>query len=228
MRSSDTTTRADKANKSVNTVRKTESSRERISAAAQELFLKDGVDGISMRKVAEKVGVTAPAIYRHFKDKEELLAEIINVGLEILQSYLAPAFRADDPYERLQRLIDYYLDFAIEQPRYFDFAFLVPSHGLKLTEELARHNRSTFMFAVQQVHLCMEQGTFKKTDPLETAIMLWAEAHGLVTLFRLERLGEGYQHFRTIYKRSIDRLLDGLKARPNRPDDEDHASSSDR
>ena len=89
-------------------------------------------------------------------------------------------------------------------------AFLVPSHGLRMEDELARHNRSTFMFAVQQVHLCMEQGIFKKTDPLETAIMIWAEAHGMVTLFRMERFGENPEQFRAIFKRTIQRLLDGL------------------
>jgi AcrR family transcriptional regulator len=189
-----------------------QSLRERISTAAQELFLRDGVEGVSMRKVAANVGITAPAIYRHFKNKDELLNEIINVGLETLQRYLEPAFKADTPFERLQLLIDYYLDFAIEQPRYFDFAFLVPSHDIRFTEELSRHNRATFMFAVQQVHLCMEEGIFKRSDPLETAIMLWAEAHGLVTLFRMERFGEDGNQFLTIFKRSIDRLLDSLKS----------------
>jgi AcrR family transcriptional regulator len=195
----------------VNTVRGGKNLRDRISAAAQELFIAEGVSGISMRKIANRVGVTAPAIYRHFKDKDELLHEIIGVGLGILQSYLEPAFKEEKPLDRLRKMIEYYLDFALEQPQYFDFAFLVPSHGIRLTEELARHNRSTFMYAIQQVHLCMEQGVFVKGDPLETAIMIWAEAHGLVTLFRLERFGQNADDFRGVFRRTIDRLLDGLK-----------------
>jgi len=197
--------------KSVNTVRGTENLRDRMIAAAQELFLEDGVEGVSMRKVADKVGVTAPAIYRHFKDKDELLGELINVGLQILQRYLEPALRAEGPLQRLEHLIDRYFDFVLEQPRYFDLAFLVPSHGMRMADELGRHNRSTFMFAVQQVHLCMEQGIFEKSDPLETAIMVWAEALGLVTLFRMERFGENPEQFRAIFKRTIQRLLNGLK-----------------
>jgi AcrR family transcriptional regulator len=196
--------------RSVNTVHGPDKLRTQMVSAAQELFLLDGVSGVSMRKVAHKVGVTAPAIYRHFKDKDELLGELINVGLQILQDYLEPALSADGPLERLRQLIDRYFDFALEQPKYFDLAFLVPSHGMRMADELARHNRSTFMFAVQQVHLCMEQGVFKKTDPLETAIMIWAEAHGMVTLFRMERFGENPEQFRAIFKRTIQRLLDGL------------------
>jgi len=206
-----TATADPKGSKSVNTVRGPGNLRDRMIVAAQELFLEDGVEGVSMRKVADKVGVTAPAIYRHFKDKDELLGELINVGLQILQRYLEPALRSDGPLQRLEQLIDRYFDFALEQPRYFDLAFLVPSHGMRMADELGRHNRSTFMFAVQQVHLCMEQGVFKKSDPLETAIMVWAEAHGLVTLFRMERFGENPEQFRAIFKRTIQRLFDGLK-----------------
>jgi AcrR family transcriptional regulator len=204
-----------KSGKAVNTVRGSENLRDRIIVAAQELFMDSGVEGVSMRKVADKVGVTAPAIYRHFEDKDELLGELINVGLQILQTYLEPALTAETPLERLRQLIDRYFDFALEQPRYFDLAFLVPSHGMKIEAELSRHNRSTFMFAVQQVHLCMEQGVFRKDDPLETAIMVWAEAHGLVTLFRMERFGENADQFRAIFKRTIQRLLDGLKPDEN-------------
>ena len=194
----------------MNSVRTPQTPRERVLRAAQELFLAHGPDGVSMRKVAARAGMTAPAIYRYYKDKDELLAEIINAGLEILQRYLEPAFRAPTPYERLQLLIEYYLDFALEQPRYFEFAFLTPSHGMRLVDELARYNRSTFMFAVQQVHLCMEQGVFVKDDPLETSIMLWAEAHGLVTLFRMERFGADAVEFRAVFKRAIERVLRGL------------------
>ena len=57
----------------------------------------------------------------------------------------------------------------------------------------------------------MEEGVFRKSDPLETAIMIWAEAHGLVTLFRMERVGESPEQFRAIFRRTIRRLLDGLR-----------------
>jgi len=165
-----------------------------------------------MRKIAEMVGVTAPAIYRHFRDKDELLNEIIVAGLESLEGYLQPAFDAGTPYERLNRLIDNYLDFALEQPKYFDFAFLVPSRNVRrFAEEIARHDWKTFRFALEQVALCMEQGTFRKDDAMETAIVIWAEVHGLVTLFKMERFGADVGQFRQIYRRSVDRMLAGLK-----------------
>jgi AcrR family transcriptional regulator len=187
--------------------------RTRISAAAQELYLRDGIGGFSMRKVAEMVGVSAPAIYRHFKNKEELLNEIVIEGLKILEDYLRPALEAESPYERLVAMTDNYLSFALEQPRYFDFAFLVPNPSLNhVAEEIARPDWDTFRLAVEQVAACAEAGVFPGDDPLETAVTIWAEVHGLITLFRTGRFGQDAEVFRGIYRQSVDRMLRGLRA----------------
>jgi AcrR family transcriptional regulator len=183
----------------------------RICSAAREIFLREGPQGLSMRRIAEKVGVTPPAIYRHFKNKDELLDEVVGSGLGILESYLRPALENGDPYRSLKGLIDAYLDFALEQPKYFDLAFLLPSPAGRLSAEIRRHNRATFRFAVEQVGRCMEARIFSKADPLETSVMLWATAHGLVTFHRMQRLGLDERQFRRLYRKTIDRILAGLK-----------------
>ena len=186
--------------------------RTRITLAVQELFLRDGIDGVTMRRVADRVGVTAPAIYRHFKDKHELLNEIIIAGLKILDDYLKPALAADGPSARLRALIDRYVDFAIEQPKYFDFAFMVPSRKMEgISEEIEKHNWTTFGMAVEQVAMCVESGDFRRSDPIETAIMIWATVHGLVTLHRMERFGQEPELFRATYRRTVDRLFECLR-----------------
>ena len=187
--------------------------RDKISAAAQELYLKNGVEGVSMRKVADLVGVSAPAIYRHFQNKDALLNEIVIEGLKILEGYLRPALEAPTPYERLMRLIDRYLDFTLEQPRYFDFAFLIPSRNIgHFADEITKGDWITFQLAVEQVAACMKENLFKQGDPLETAITIWAEVHGLVTLFRTGRFGLDEDVFRGVYRQSVDRMLAGLKS----------------
>ncbi|MCI0408921.1 MAG: TetR/AcrR family transcriptional regulator, partial [Acidobacteria bacterium] len=183
----------------------------RISFTAQELFLTEGVEGVSMRRIAERVGVTATAIYRHFPNKEAILEEIIGAGLTILSSYLAPALKANDPYERLKGLIDAYLRFAIEQPRYFDLAFLVPGPNTHLSQELERHTHATFKLAVEQVGLCMQAGVFRKGDPIETAVYLWSTAHGLVMLHRMNRFGSNAEDFTRLYRSTIERAIEGLR-----------------
>ena len=189
--------------------------RTKISAAAQELYLRDGIEGFSMRKVAEMVGVSAPAIYRHFKNRDELLNEIVVEGLNILGEYLRPALDADTPYERLVRMSDRYLSFALEQPKYFDFAFLIPSPGLgQVAEGLERPDWETFRLALEQVAACVEAGIFPPGDPLETAITIWAEVHGLIALYRTGRFGTDPEAFRAVYARSVERTLRALRYLP--------------
>jgi AcrR family transcriptional regulator len=185
----------------------------RISLTAQELFLSEGVEGVSMRKIADRVGVTATAIYRHFRDKDEILEELIDAGLAILSEYLGPALKAEDPYRRLRGLIDAYLRFAMEQPKYFDLAFLVPGPTIQFSQDLEHHSRATFKLAVEQVALCMETGIFRKGDPIETAIYLWSTAHGLVMLHRMNRLGDDVQHSSRLCRSTIERAIQGLRER---------------
>lgn len=183
----------------------------RISLTAQELFLTEGVEGVSMRRIAERVGVSATAIYRHFPNKEAILEEIIGSGLTILSKYLAPALQASDPFLRLKGLIDAYLRFAIEQPRFFDLAFLVPGPTTHLSQELERNNHATFKLAVEQVALCMQAGKFRAGDPIETAVYLWSTAHGLVMLHRMNRFGSTAEDFSRLYRATIDRAIEGLR-----------------
>ena len=185
--------------------------RARIAQAAQDLFAREGIEGISMRKLADRAGVTATAIYRHFRDKDQILDELISVGLAVLSDYLAPALRAKDPERRLRELIDAYLRFALEQPKYFDLAFLVPSPSSRMSEELERHNRATFKLAIEQVAACMETGILRPGDPIETAVFLWSTAHGLVTLFRMNRFDPDKQKFIALYRSTIERALQGLR-----------------
>lgn len=188
-----------------------ESLRNKISSAAQKLYLREGVEGVSMRKVAEMVGVSAPAIYRHFRNKDELLNEIVIEGLRIFEEYLRPGLDAGSPYDRLLRMTDNYLNFAIEEPRYFDFAFLVPPPSVdSIPAEIEKRNWSTFKLAIEQVGACVEQGILVKDDPLEMAITIWAEVHGLVTLYRTGRFGDDSEQFRAIYRSSVRRMLRGM------------------
>ncbi len=188
--------------------------RSKISAAAQELYLKDGIEGLSMRKVAERVGISAPAIYRHFRNKDELLNEIVVEGLKILESYLQPALETGTPYERLVRMSDSYLNFAIEQPKYFDFAFLVPSPLIRgVADEISRPDWGTFRLCVEQVAACMDEGVFARDDALETAVTIWGEVHGLVTLYRTGRFGQDPEAFRAVYRQCLDRVMRGLRPR---------------
>ena len=178
-----------------------------------QVIVEDGLEKASLVKIAERLAVSPSLLIHHFKNKDELLNEIVIEGLKIFEGYLRPAFEAGTPYERLVQMTDNYLRFALEQPKYFDFAFLVPNPTLNpMADEIARPDWDTFRLAIEQVAACTEAGIFPAEDPLETAVTIWAELHGLITLYRTGRFGQDPELFREVYRQSVDRMLRGLKA----------------
>ena len=185
---------------------------EGIVDAALEVFLQDGAAGVSMRKVADAAGITAPAIYRHFQSREALLGEIAEIGLRELERYLRPALKSGTPYERVRQLADRYLEFALEQPMYLEVAFLNAGTKIEwLSKELAHPMWDVFRAAIAQIEMGMERGELRRDDPISTAILIWATAHGLVTLYRIDRTAAYPKQFREIYRGSMDRLFQGLR-----------------
>ena len=87
-----------------------------IVAAARELLEQDGAAGLSMRGVAERVGIRAPSIYKHLPDKEALEDAIISDGFAELAEAFAPALAARDP---LSALAAAYRRFAAAHPHLY-------------------------------------------------------------------------------------------------------------
>src|ERR1051326_3529115 len=88
----------------------------RIFAAARELFDKDGAEGISMRRIAEKVGITPMAIYKHYPDKDALLNALMLDGFAAWEARVGK-LSAAEPLAWLDQMSEAYLDFALEEPR---------------------------------------------------------------------------------------------------------------
>jgi AcrR family transcriptional regulator len=189
--------------------------RSRILSVASELYAKEGLSGLSMRKVAEKVGLTATAIYRHFEDKEALLQALGAEGFRLFGSYLWEALGEGTPEARLVRTGERYLRFALEQSRYYEVIFISPASELGL-ERLPQQNRerlgSSFQFLVDRVKECMAAGVLAPAEPLDVAVSIWAHVHGLVSLRLMGHLGKVEEsQFEALFHRSVARLLAGLR-----------------
>jgi AcrR family transcriptional regulator len=86
-----------------------------------------GLLGFSMRGVAERVGVTATALYRHFADKDALLASLLEDGFRTFSSYLMRSLAGRTPLERFRRCGQQYFDFALEHLRDYALMFMTPT-----------------------------------------------------------------------------------------------------
>jgi AcrR family transcriptional regulator len=108
-----------------------------ILDAARALFVQEGVAGLSMRRLAEKIGYTPRAIYLYFTDKDDLLSELIEEEVGHLADCLESAFaKHRAPQRRLEAVALAYVAFGLAHPQAYEAIFMVRSHPM--TRESAR------------------------------------------------------------------------------------------
>ncbi len=79
-----------------------------------------------MRAIADKIDYTATAIYHHFRNKEELMLELATMDFRALAAAFGQIGRIEDPIERLRRVGEAYVDFALAHPMHYQLMFMTP------------------------------------------------------------------------------------------------------
>jgi len=190
----------------------TQTTRNRILACACDLYLRDGVDGFSMRKLARSVGVTAPALYRHFQGKEDLLLQVVGEGYKVQIQYLHRALAGQSPGERFRMAGWEYLNFALEHPRYYEILYSYTQFMGSAVDfaEIEPLVVQVHQFWLDRVRECMGAGLLKEEDPEAVSRSFWALAHGLISIHQKRLLGLTEEEFREVYMRSATHLLAGV------------------
>lgn len=177
----------DKGLRWVNTVN-TLNTRQQILTEARELFLKEGLTGFSMRSVADGVGVSATALYRHFSDKDALLAGLLGEAFATFGGYLGRCLGGRTPLERFRLCGRAYVDFALEHPRDYELMFLTNCRALgfkHLREAVDVRSAPTFEILLDRVRECIQTKVFVEREPRQAALFAWATLHGPVSLWLL-------------------------------------------
>jgi AcrR family transcriptional regulator len=185
----------------------------RVVGAARRLVEKDGIDGVTMRRVAEAVSITPMAIYRHFPDRAALLDAIAQNAFDELAADLEGKRFTGAIETRLTKMADLFLDHALENPRLFELMFLAKREGARrypLDFKARRSPTATLM--ADSIAEAMKTGELKKDDHWEITFELGALSHGLILLYLGGRVEMTPTRFRTLYRRSFRRHLDGLRA----------------
>lgn len=186
--------------------------RERILDCACGLYLAHGLDGFSMRKLAKEVGVTAPAIYRHYDGREAVLADVLREAHRTFSRYLYAALGAPTPLERFMAAGEQYLRFVSEHPRWYGMMHTAPEHlGMEqVPDDIEALQQATRQFWLDRVRECMDTGILKRTDPEEASVTMWAHAHGMVQLYQQGCLPVEGEEFWEFFAASGRRLMSGL------------------
>src|SRR5688572_22172561 len=98
--------------------------RQRILDAARELFATHGYEAVSMRKIAEAIEYSPTALYVHFRDKAALFHELCGQDFLALAGVLQELAAVTDPVERLGRIGDAYITFALKHPNHYKLMFM--------------------------------------------------------------------------------------------------------
>jgi len=178
-----------------------------------------GAHALSLREAARKAGVSEAAPYRHFANKESLLAAIAEEGFKRLHARLVEAKTGsgDDPLVQLHASSWSYVEFALHETDHFRAMYsssLVPPHAEK-HPELSKAALATFEELVKIVEACQKAGLIEKSvDPKVTSSRLWASIHGLTLLLidqQMAFLGVQSDQARKIVRDQLNSHLEGLR-----------------
>lgn len=193
--------------------------RQEILDAARDLFIHEGFENVSMRKVAEKIEYSPTTIYLHFQDKLDLLDCVCEETLEKLQRRLAAMSEADrDPLQRLKNGLRAYIEFGLEHPNDYRVAFLMEFKLAEPDRCMRCHAMGQRNFDHLRASLteCIRNGVFGPQDVEATSQALWAGIHGLTSLL-IQHPNFPWVDRETLITRLLDTLVDGLKCPAGEP-----------
>lgn len=163
-----------------------------ILSAAREIFLAEGYENTSIRKIATKIEYSPGIIYNHFKDKNDLLLALHDKAFECkIEALFLSVQNMPDPLERLQATGRGYIQYGIDNPQDYELMFILSCtmEALAVKEEFWQDGAMAINMLKQNIVECMEAGYFRKDiNPDEISLILWSQVHGLVSLHNKERL----------------------------------------
>jgi len=161
--------------------------RDKILDAARELFVTEGYEGVSMRKVAEKIEYSPTAIYVHFADKNQLFHELCRQDFARLQEVVVTEIPSD-PIDRVLKIGRNYIQFGERFPNHYVFMFMTPHPEQELDEqdrEIAGNPEvDAYAFLKWAVQEAINAGCFREgvQDAELVSQTLWASVHGVISL----------------------------------------------
>lgn len=159
--------------------------RQRLISSAVTLLAEEGVEAVTLRRIARVAGVSHGAPLRHFTGRAELLSAVASEGFAELGEAELPAAT---PHERLLAACRQYLHFAQRNPAMFELMF---RHDLVDTNELAEVNDAVLTRFSELVQAAQATGWRAGVDTRSLATSLWAALHGLAELWLWGGLAKG-------------------------------------
>jgi len=172
--------------------------------AGVEILAREGVSGLSLRKVAKQAGVSHAAPYSHFTDKQALIAAISTEGFKQLFNQIKSVFtiHEDDPENLLIETAWTYLQFALNEPDRFRLMFSSVLEKEKDYPDFVEISQKNFQQLVEIVERCQQANILKEGESDLLALSVWGTVHGFTSL-----LLEGQISHTVLEKGSLKEIL---------------------
>jgi AcrR family transcriptional regulator len=187
--------------------------RKRILDASEALFVREGYEAVSMRRIARQIEYSPTTIYHHFRDKAELFARLLEgYQAKLLARMEAINAHGDDPLTTLRNGMRAYTEFGLANPSYYKLAFMSPPE-FKAEAYLVEGAAGTALFQDLRgtVELCIRQGLFRQMEADLAAQILWIANHGVTSLL-ISNPNFPWVDRDILIGRVIDCAIDGLRA----------------
>ena len=190
--------------------------REELVSACLSLIEAEGIQAVSLRRVAREAGVSTAAPYHHFADRAALLGLLSLRGFDELTKRLRVVVAEEPrPPQALARLIETYVQFASEHRAYFQLMFRPELTGLDKTEEVHAAGEVAFGIVTQVVGDWQRTGLAPAGELEPLAALIWAVGHGLAALSldgsldkRADKAGLGTAELTRAVARILENLFD--------------------
>lgn len=190
--------------------------RSELMKQALKILDKKGIEGLTLREVARAAKVSHTAPYRHFKDKEDILAAIAEVGFKDLAARGQRALQVADPLAGYLEYGREYIAFAAEHPQYFRIMFSGKFENYPNCPGLKESGDAAFGALVAAIERCQVAGVMRAGDSLQLALAAWSYVHGIANLYidgRFQQEGKKNPSVADMWNLLGNTLTQGLERR---------------
>lgn len=159
--------------------------RKMILDASMKLFVEEGFSNVSIRKIADLIEYSPTTVYLYFKDKDEILFNLHELGFQKMAEYNITLWDIKNPLLRLHKMGENYIQFGLQNPAFYDLMFIqhAPMDALQKMVNCEWRSGDVALGKLKEtVQECMDRGFIEKGDVKTVSMAIWSLVHGLVSL----------------------------------------------
>lgn len=163
--------------------------KKKILRAALGMFLKEGIEQVTMRKIAAKIKYSPATIYNYFKNKNDIFLALRMEGFALFRKYQEKSRKHKSARKRILSHGQAYLEFALDNPQLYELMFIIKAPMSEVIRDAeSQKSKQSFQYLKDDITSCMKEGLIKRGSVDSVALAFWSIGHGLASLLIRQRL----------------------------------------